>query len=452
MAVADRKPRIAIAGGGLVGALAACFFAKRGHRVAVYEYRPDVREEDTWGQSIDLALSVRGREALRKVGLEETLLQHGIPMRGRMLHNKDGKLKEIIYDGKGNCIYSVSRRYLNVVLLNAAEKYPEVSLYFNKKVIDADLEEAKLTVQDTITKEIEEVQADLIIGADGAHSRIRKVMTRRPRFNYSQTYIEHGYVELHVPPGRNNQFVMSNNHLHIWPRGEFMMIALPNEDRTFTANLFAPFDTLDKLTTSEALLDFCEDQFPDLIKLISKKKLVRDYFAREPKALISVKCKPYHVGKSTLIIGDAAHAMVPFYAQGMNTGFEDVLLLDGLMERYGSDFSQILPKFTELRCEDAHAICDLAMYNYIEMRDLVRTKSFLFRKHLDTFLYRHVPNFWTPMYSTIHFTRMRFRDCIANREWQDTILRRIGWCIVFLILAVLLAPFIQIRTGDSILY
>ncbi|XP_076239576.1 kynurenine 3-monooxygenase cn [Calliopsis andreniformis] len=453
MTVVDRKSRVAIVGGGLVGALAACFFARRGHLVSIYEYRADIRVEDYRGQSIDLALSTRGREALRAVDLEEAVVnRHGIAMRGRMIHSKDGSLKEIIYDSvKGNCIYSVSRRYLNVVLLNAAETYPEVSLHFCKKLVDADLDNGKLKFLNTKTQAIEEVESDLIIGADGAYSTVRRIMMKRPLFNCSQTYIEHGYVELFVPAGKN-KYAMSGDHLHIWPRGEFMMIAMPNDDYTFTGNIFAPFATLDKLKTPQALLDFYEEQFPDLLPLIGREKLVKDYFEREPKTLISIKCKPYHVGKTALLVGDAAHAMVPFYAQGMNAGFEDILLLDELMEQYNSDFSKVLPEFSKLRCDDAHAICDLAMYNYIEMRDLVTRKSFLIRKHLDTFFYKHVPNTWIPLYSTVHFSRMKFRDCIANKEWQDKVLRRIMWCIVFIFLAMILAPVAEKYMKTSDLY
>ncbi|KZC09826.1 Kynurenine 3-monooxygenase [Dufourea novaeangliae] len=384
----------------------------------------DIRMEDSRGQSIDLALSVRGRAALKAVGLEKTIVdQHGICMRGRMLHGKDGSLKEIIYDSvKGNCIYSVSRRYLNVLLLNAAEKYPEVVLYFNKKLVDADLDNGTMKIFDTKTETIEEIQADLIIGADGAYSKVRKIMMKRPLFNCSQTYIEHGIqiiISNTSPLILLLKFAMSGHHLHIWPRGEFMMIALPNEDYTFTANIFAPFATLDKLKTSKDLLEFYEAQFPDFVRMIGRDRLVKDYFERQPKTLISIKCKPYHAGKKALLVGDAAHAMVPFYAQGMNAGFEDMLLLDELMERYESDFGKVLPMFTELRSDDAHAICDLAMYNYVEMRDLVNRKSFRFRRSLDTFLYRQIPNTWIPLYSTVHFSRMKFRDCIANKEWQD---------------------------------
>ncbi|XP_076175190.1 kynurenine 3-monooxygenase cn isoform X2 [Ptiloglossa arizonensis] len=454
MTVADRKSRVAIVGGGLVGALAACFFAKKGHSVFLYEYRADIRVEDSRGQSINLALSIRGREALRAIELEEAVVdRHSIPMHGRMVHNKDSTLREIIYDSvQGNCIYSVNRRYLNVVLLNAAEKYPGVTLGFNKKLVDADLDNGKLKILDTKTDTIEEVDVDLIIGADGAYSTVRRLMTKRPLFNCNQTYIEHGYVELFVPAGDDNKFAMSSDHLHIWPRGEFMMIALPNDDFTFTGNIFAPFAILEKLKTPQALLDFYDEQFPDLLRLIGREKLVKDYFEREPKTLISIKCEPYHVGRTALLVGDAAHAMVPFYAQGMNAGFEDLLLLDDLMERFNSDFSKVLPKFTELRCDDAHAICDLAMYNYVEMRDLVVRKSYLLRKHLDTFLHQRIPNTWIPLYSTVHFSRMKFRDCIANKEWQDKVLRRTVWCAAVIIFAALLVPIIEKYTKEDVLY
>ncbi|XP_067209596.1 kynurenine 3-monooxygenase isoform X2 [Linepithema humile] len=452
MAEVKGKSRIAVIGGGLVGALAACFLAKRGHRVVIYEYRSDIRLENSLGQSINLALSVRGREALRAIGLEDALVKcHGSRMRGRMLHDKNGNLKEIFYDSvKGNCIYSVSRRHLNVVLLDdrvrvssvrksslpclisndnalcvkpqeftclilpaffirsyvanmisAAEEYPEVQLNFNRKLVDADLEKGRMKFLNMETGAIEDVETDLIIGADGAYSRVRKIMAKRPLFNYAQTYIEHGYVEISVPSGKKNE-----------------------------------------LKTPKMLLTFYAEHFPDLLRLIGKQNLIKQFFAQEPRTLISVKCKPYHVGKTALIVGDAAHAMVPFYAQGMNAGFEDILLLDELMERYNSDFAKVLPKFSELRCDDGHAICDLAMYNYLEMRDLVTKKSFLVRKFLDNFLYTYIPNCWVPLYSSVHFTRMSFRDCIAHREWQNKVLRTSVWSFGALILAILIILFI----------
>ncbi|XP_011137170.1 kynurenine 3-monooxygenase isoform X2 [Harpegnathos saltator] len=446
MAEVEKKASVAIVGGGLVGALAACFFAKRGHRVAVYEYRSDIRIDVMQGQSINLALSLRGRETLRAVGLEDALVKnHGMIMRGRMVHNKDGSLKELLYDNvKGNSIYSVNRRHLNIILLNAAEKYPMVQLNFNKKLVDADLMKGTMKFVSTETGLTEDAEADLIIGADGAYSTVRRIMARRQYFNYAQTYIKHKYVELTVPAGDNKEtdllrkFQMSGRNLHIWPRGEFMMTALPNEDRSFTGNLFAPFDIFDKLKTPEAVLSFYAEQFPDLLRLMGEPKLLKDFFLSEPKPLISIQCEPFHVGKTALLVGDAAHAMVPFYAQGMNTGFEDILVLDELMDRYDSDLAEVLPKFSQLRCDDAHAICDLAMYNYIEMRDLLTTKSYLFRKFIDRILYTFFPKFWIPLYISVQFTRMGFRDCMINKEWQDKVLRMTLWFLEFLSVFVIL--------------
>ncbi|XP_014207547.1 kynurenine 3-monooxygenase [Copidosoma floridanum] len=434
-----RSLNVVVVGGGLVGALVACFFAKRGHQVRLYEYRSDIRVKSSRGVSIDLALSVRGREALRSVGLEDSVINnHGIAMKGRMIHRKDGTLKEIVYDSVNkNCIYSVNRTYLNRILLTAAEKYPNVSLFFNRKLIDGDLEKGALVFLDTRTEETIDVEADLIIGADGAYSLVRRMMSRKPRFDCNQTYIDHGYVELSYPAGKDQKYIMSGEHLHIWPRGEFMMIALPNDDNTFTGNIFAPFKTLESLKTPERLLDFYRKQFPDALELIGEDKLVQDFFETSPKTLISIKSKPYHLGSKVLIIGDAAHAMVPFYAQGMNAGFEDVQLLDHLMELHNGNLAKVLPHFSEMRCDDCHAICDLAMYNYVEMRELVTKKSFLARKYLDTALNWLFPNNWIPLYSSVTFTRMPYRDCITNKAWQDKILKRAAVCVGTVVFAAL---------------
>lgn len=441
--------KIAVVGGGLVGALSACFFAKRGHDVALYEYREDIRVvEEVRGKSINLALSARGRAALREVGLEDNLVKdHGIPMRARMIHGKDQSLSEIPYDPVNkNSIYSVNRRYLNETLLNAAEKYPNVKFYFNKKLVDADLENGKMTFLDRQTTKEEEASADLIVGADGAFSTVRKLMTKRPLYNFNQTYIEHGYMELCIPAEDGGKFAMAKNNLHIWPRGEFMMIALPNQDGSYTVTLFAPFKTFESLKTRENLLDFFNKQFPDSVPLLGEDNLVKDFFGNKALPLISIKCKPFHVKNSTVIIGDAAHAMVPFYGQGMNTGFEDCLLLDKILEEYRSDLSKALPAFSEQRCTDAHVICDLAMYNYIEMRDLVNRKSFILRKHLDTFLYRLFPNAWIPLYNSVHFSRMPFQKCTANRAWQEKVVRR-G---IYFLSSVLFAVFVTFLNWQRI--
>ncbi|KAK0084877.1 hypothetical protein PV325_006198 [Microctonus aethiopoides] len=320
-------------------------------------------------------------------------------------------------------------------MTTAAEKYSNVTLSFNHKLTEGDLENGTLKFLNTITHETFQVNADLIIGADGAYSTVRKIMMKQPGFDFSQTYIKHGYIELNIPPrmidkndpAKGYEFSISPSHFHIWPRGTFMMIAMPNDDFSFTGNLFAPLEILNGLNTPENIMKFFKDQFPDVLLLLEDhQELINHFLSIKPKPLISIKATPYHTSKS-LLLGDAAHAMVPFYGQGMNSAFEDVLILNELMDLYDEDMSQVLPAFSKKRCSDAHAICDLAMYNYVEMRDLVLKKSFLIRRNLDSNLHKLWPNSWIPLYFMITFTRIGFRDCIALRSWQDKIVQRSLW-------------------------
>ncbi|XP_043211081.1 kynurenine 3-monooxygenase-like isoform X1 [Amphibalanus amphitrite] len=418
--MASGEKKVAIVGGGLVGALNACYLARRGVQVHVYEYRGDIRQmEHVPGRSINLALSHRGRSALARVGLEDLVIQqHGIPMYGRMIHATDGRKKVIPYGKAGQCIYSVGRRYLNETMLSEAETHPNVHLHFNHKLLHSDLKTGHMVFESN-GREVQ-ADADLILGCDGAYSAVRRQMMKAPRFNYSQTYIPHGYMELCIPPTATGQFAMEPNYLHIWPRGEFMMIALPNQDRTWTVTLFMPFAVFDRITTPDELLEFFRENYRDAIPLIGEEKLIKDFFSNRASPLVSVKCSPYHSPKA-LIMGDAAHAMVPFYGQGMNAGFEDCLLLDDLLTKHDMDLERVLPEYTEVRNPDAEAICDLAMYNYVEMRHLVNSRAFLMRKALDSFLHTFFPNSWTPLYSMVSFTRVRYHQAIAHKERQDKI-------------------------------
>lgn len=438
----NKNQTISVVGAGLVGSLAALQLGQLGYQVNLYEYREDIRTAKlVIGRSINLALSIRGRAALKDVGLEDTLLQHGIPMRGRMLHDTKGRKKVVLYDPVNEqCIYSVSRKYLNEVLLNAAEKRSNIQTHFNRKLVNAKLDQGELTFLDTTNKEMITTTADLVIGADGAFSAVRKEMTKYPGFNYSQTYIEHGYLELCIPPTKDNNFAMEKNYLHIWPRGKFMMIALPNEDKSWTVTLFMPFQNFNEIKCSSELLKFFGIYFPDAIDLIGKQRLIQDFFKTKPQHLVQVKCNPYHAYDKCLIIGDAAHAMVPFYGQGMNAGFEDVSLLKALLEVEADvEFKQVLQQFTDKRWQDAHAICDLAMYNYIEMRDLVTKRSFLLRKFVDTILFRLLGDKWMPLYNTVSFSRMPYHKCIENRKRQDETLVKVGLTAGFATVGTLLA-------------
>ncbi|KAM3606201.1 uncharacterized protein V6R79_012423 [Siganus canaliculatus] len=419
----NKKKVIAVVGGGLVGALNACFFAKRGFDVKVYEAREDIRQAKVVkGRSINLALSHRGRQALKHVGMEEKIVSKGIPMHSRMIHSLSGKQTPIPYGKKGQYILSVDRANLNKELLTEAETYPNTKLNFDHKLQDWSAETGLMTFVRPDGSE-EQIETDLIVGCDGAFSAIRKQFLRRSRFDYSQTYIPHGYMELTMPP-KDGEFAMKPNYLHIWPRNTFMMIALPNLDKTFTCTLFMPFEEFEKITTGDEVIEFFQKYFPDAIPLIGVDALKRDYFRLPGQAMVSVKCSPYHINDKCVLMGDAAHAVVPFYGQGMNAGFEDCIVFDEIMDQFNEDFSAVLPEYTRVRVPDDHAIADLAMYNYIEMRAHVNSKWFLFRKHVDNLLHFLMPKSVIPLYTMVTFTRTRYHEAVKRWRWQDKVINR----------------------------
>lgn len=349
-----------------MGSLAALNFARMGNHVDLYEYREDIRHAlVVQGRSINLALSQRGRKALAAVGLEEKVLATAIPMRGRMLHDIRGKISVVLYDPCNNqCLYSVGRRQLNEVLLDACDKFPNIQCHFEHKLTSANLREGSMEFRNP-QEEVISAAADLIVGCDGAFSSVRQQLVRLPGFNYSQEYIETGYLELCIP-SKLNDFQMPANYLHIWPRNSFMMIALPNQDKSFTVTLSMPFEVFAQIQNKEQLLDFFRKNFGDALPLIGEEQLIKDFFKTRPQHLVSIKCRPYHYADKALILGDAAHAMVPYYGQGMNAGMEDVTLLTGILDKQ-LPLDEALAQFTESRWRDAFAICDLAMYNYVEV-------------------------------------------------------------------------------------
>ncbi|OQR78950.1 kynurenine 3-monooxygenase-like [Tropilaelaps mercedesae] len=440
--------KIAIVGGGLVGAACACMLSRKGFKVDVLELRDDLRKfhasETSVGRSINLSLSVRGQATLRLLGLEDTVIQnHAIPMRARMIHDLDGTTHSIPYGKKGQCIYSVGRRYLLELLLNQAESDPNVRILFCHKLIRAEIERGEVICRSGGGEQKTLKGYRAILGCDGAFSKVRQDVIRRGRFYFEQKYIEHGYVELHIPP-KNGNFQMARNFLHIWPRGEFMMIALPNQDCSYTVTLFMPFIKFEALNSPTRILEFFYKYFPDSVQFIGEESIVSTLISVRARSLVSVKCSPYHIGGRTLLLGDAAHAMLPFYGQGMNCGFEDVLILDDLLTAHGCDepstinFAKVFSAFSATRTEDAHAIVDLASYNYIEMRDLVNSRMFQLRKKFDGLLHFLLPDLWVPLYTSVTFSRMGYANCIANRRWQDKILKRSGRLVTILSVGTLL--------------
>ena len=428
------KAKVVVVGGGLIGSLQALFLAKNNFQVELYERRKDIRTVDkAEGRSINLALSIRGREALREVGLEEAVLKNGLPMSSRMIHHaQSGKLSKRYYGKSGQSIYSVDRLNLNKLLLDAVEASPNVNLHFEHQLIRADLNNKELhfsssqpaaavmatSGQPSLPSDVR-VDCDFIFGCDGAHSTVRRQMMRWGQLNYQQEYIEHGYKELTIPPTRDGNFAMDEGSLHIWPRGEFMMIALPNLDRTFTLTLFMPFTKFKSIETEEDLLAFFMKYFQDSVPLIGADKLVEEYFTNPVGGTISVKCTPHYMAGSTVILGDAAHAVVPFYGQGMNAGFEDCLVFQESLRLCGDDLASAASHYSESHWKDAHTIADLSLYNYIEMRSLVLSRTFLLRRYVDNILHFLFPGSFIPLYSMMAFSRIPYSQVVVRHRRQQ---------------------------------
>uniref|UniRef100_A0A672GIF3 Kynurenine 3-monooxygenase n=1 Tax=Salarias fasciatus TaxID=181472 RepID=A0A672GIF3_SALFA len=440
-----KRKVVAVVGGGLVGSLNACYFAQRGFNVEVFETREDIRQAKiVRGRSINLALSHRGRQALKHVGMEEKIVSQGIPMHARMIHSLSGKQSPIPYGKKGQYILSVDRANLNKELLTEAEKYPNAKLNFDHKLQDWSPETGLMTFARS-DGSTEHIEADLIVGCDGAFSAIRKQFLRRSRFNYSQTYIPHGYMELTMPP-IDGEFAMKPNYLHIWPRNTFMMIALPNLDKTFTCTLFMPFEEFEKITSGDEVMEFFQKYFPDTIPLIGPDALRRDYFRLPAQAMVSVKCSPYHIGDKCVLMGDAAHAVVPFYGQGMNAGFEDCIVFDEILNQFDEDLSECFHKRTKKTPRMSwryESSIDADLGGSLQMRAHVNSKWFLFRKHVDNILHLLMPKTIIPLYTMVTFTRTRYHKAVERWHWQDKVKHK---CFLSLSLSL---SVLQIWTAQS---
>lgn len=422
-----KNEKAVVVGAGLVGSLWAIFLARRGHEVHVFERRPDMREAGyAGGRSINLAVSHRAMEAMRQAGISERLSHAAIAMPGRMMHAVGGELTYQPYGKEGQAIYSVSRGGLNLELLKLAAEFPNVHLHFNHRCLDVDLQQPVITFLDERTGERKTVDAPLIFGTDGAFSAVRYAMQRTDRFNYHQQYIEHGYKELTIPAGEGGAFRMDKAALHIWPRGNFMLIALPNADGSFTCTLFLPFEgevSFEHLKTDEAVLAFFQRYFPDAIPLMPT--LLEDFRENPISSLVTVRCSPWQWQNRMVLLGDSAHAIVPFYGQGMNAGFEDCAILDAMLDENGGDWAKTIPAFAARRVADGDAILELALRNFIEMRDLVGDPKFLLRKKIAAHLHEKYPQRFMPVYSMVSFSSTPYHLALQEDDRQNQMFREI---------------------------
>lgn len=403
------KEKIAIIGGGLSGSLLAICLAKRGAQVELYERRGDIRKgQAAAGRSINLALSTRGIEALKRVGLAEQVLNDAIPMNGRMMHSVDGQLTYQAYGKEGQYINSVSRSLLNIKLLELADEFDNVKILFKQKCVDVDLNKNTAVMEDENGVQTS-ITADILFGSDGSFSAVRSEMQKTSRFTYSQTYENYGYKELEIVPGPDSSFQAEEHALHIWPRGEFMMIALPNPGGNFTCTLFLPYEgerSFEKLQTPQEIEAFFKQYFADALPMMPN--YIEDFMSNPTGSLVTIRCNPW-VNKKFALIGDAAHAVIPFYGQGMNCSFEDVKELDEIIEAHYPNWDDIFKNYQEGRIKNANAIADLACKNFVEMRDLVGRPEFMRFKKIDNDLCAHYPEMYKSQYELVSFSKTSYK-------------------------------------------
>jgi kynurenine 3-monooxygenase len=413
--------KFVLVGSGLAGGLLAAYLGRRGYDVDLYERRADPREGNiVGGRSINLAISTRGIHALERIGIADEALQHAIPMRGRMIHDKSGALHFSPYDvDPKNCINSIGRAALNTTVIEAAQCYPNVRVHFNHKCVDVDLDTP--TVQLKTEHGQLAVRSDAVIGVDGAFSAVRKSMQQKiGNFQYAESYLAHGYKELTIPPGPAGSWRMEKNALHIWPRKSFMMIALPNPDGSFTCTLFWEFEGARSFATAktdEDVRQFFEEEFPDAVPLMPA--LLEDFRHNPTGSLVTIRCVPWFYGDKVCLLGDAAHAVVPFYGQGMNAAFEDCVVLDECLEQFPDNRERAFAEYFSRRKENADALAALAIGNFIEMRDKTASKTFRAKKKLDHLLEAVLPGIYLPLYTMVTFTRLPYAVAARRARVQD---------------------------------
>jgi len=417
--------RVTIIGAGLTGPLLAILLADRGYDVEIYERRPDMRKAGfSGGRSINLAVSTRGIHAMRQAGIWESMRRIVVPMKGRMMHSVEGALTFQPYGkDESEVINSVSRAELNMELMNAAESHG-VAIHFKQRCTGMDIRTGAVRLRDEETRQESVVESGTVIGTDGSASAIRLDMLQHGRLNFSQEYLDYGYKELTIPAGTQGEHRLETHALHIWPRGTYMLIALPNIDGTFACILFLPFDGCEEsfagLDTPAKVLQFFEVRFPDIAPLIPH--LTESYFSNPTGSMVTIKCFPWRVDGKSLLLGDAAHAIVPFFGQGLNCAFEDCTILMEYLDRYGADWPKVFAEFQQTRKANTDAIAELALENFVEMRDRVADPRFLFQKKVELALEGKYPDTFVPKYAMVTFHGLPYSVALARGRIQDRIL------------------------------
>ena len=421
----QKSKNIAIIGSGLVGSLLSIYLRKRGHSITVYDRRPDIRTIEFSGRSINLAMSDRGWRSLREIGIEDEIKKITIPLDKRAMHVVGKPIYFQKYGKEGEAIWSISRGVLNRRMIDLAEE-AGVVFKFEEKVWDVNLPEAKVYTGKTEKGEWQEYAHDMIFGCDGAFSRVRHKMQRRSRFNYSQDFVDVGYKELAIEPNKDGSHKLDKNSFHIWPRGNFMFIAMPNLNGSFTCTLFMPFEgpiSFDKISTKEEVTTFFKTHFPTVMHAI--ENLEEAFFKNPTSAMVTMKCYPWTYWNKVALVGDSAHAVVPFYGQGMNAGFEDIYVLDQLIQQYGDDWETIFKEYQKQRKPNADAIAELSYRNFVEMSSKTTDPKFLLQKKIEKYFAKKYPDKWIPVYSRVTFSDHSYQEALAMGDRQEEIMKKI---------------------------
>ncbi|RZJ76179.1 MAG: FAD-dependent monooxygenase [Flavobacterium sp.] len=414
--------KIAVVGSGLVGSLLAIYLKRAGHTVHVYDRSPDIRTIQFSGRSINLAMSHRGWRALDDIGLGDEIRKIAIPMEKRAIHTVENPLIYQYYGKDGESIYSISRGLLNREMITLAEA-EGVEFFFESRIWDVTLADATLHIGETERGAWEDLKYDKVFGADGAFSRVRHRMQRQNMFNYSQEFLNTGYKELNIPANADGTHKLDKNSLHIWPRNEFMLIALPNLDGSFTCTLFMPFEgenSFEALKDEKTLEQFFAKYFPSTIDVIPK--LVEDFFKNPTSTLVTMKCFPWTYEDKVALIGDACHAIVPFYGHGMNAGFEDITILNEMIQKYGDDWTTIFKEYENSRKPNTDAIAELSYRNFMEMSSGTADAKFLLQKKIEKIFSEKYPEKWMPLYSRVTFSHRPYAEALAIGDRQKEIM------------------------------
>lgn len=432
------RKSVAIVGAGLSGTLMAIYLARRGHDVEMYERRQDMRlQPQGGGRSINMTLAARGLQSLARVMDLDRIMEMTIPLQGRLVHNLDGSTKFHPY-GKAahEVIYAIKRDHLNIALMNVAETYPNVRINFSHKCVGVDRQAGTLRLFDELTKEQTERRPDFTIGADGTFSAVRQQIHRGICANYQQEFLECGYKELTLPAGPNGSFQLDKNMLHVWPRGEYMLMAIPNLDGSFAMTCILPLEgkvSFAALGSAASVRVFFDSQFPDVAPLL--EQLTKSFLEKPTGMFLTTRVHPWHSGGRVVLLGDACHTVVPFYGQGMNAAFEDCAILDECLERHPDDYERAFGEHQSLRKRHTDALADLSVQNFIELRDKVRLPMFIARKQVEHVFERLFSRSWIPLYTLISHMTIPYADAIERYNRQRRIARWLGADVLVLAVA-----------------